>query len=320
MSGIDDLDPWHDDALVRALRAPGTANELADQERYVAAFRATRTSRGNVSPLRRGVRRLGAGGTTVVAVVALSSGVAAAAYTRHLPDPVQRVAHAVLGAPAPRTPPDAAPQADPSPSSPTTSPAAPTSAPTAGTDHAPTTEPTRRPAPPSAGPTSGPTAAPTSAPTAAPTTAPTPAPTTPPTTAPVPTPTTPVPTTHAPRAATGRGVPVRDQPPRRPGLVADPVGQPHGGRRHAGRRSRRGAAAARTAPLAPAGRRDGRHLRRGVLHDAARRRHREVPPRGCPRCTQRRLAGRARPPSDSRLHGRRPGRRRDGQHPRGTNR
>ena len=73
MSGPDELDQWRDDELVRALRAPGTAHELADQERYVAAFRASRTPRGNVSPA-AGVRRLGAGRTTVVAVVALSSG------------------------------------------------------------------------------------------------------------------------------------------------------------------------------------------------------------------------------------------------------
>ena len=115
MSGHDDLDRWGDDAIVRALRAPGTAHELADRERYVAAFRASRTSRSNVSPLRRGVRRLGAGGTTVIAVVALSSGVAAAAYTRHLPGPVQRVVHDVLGAPAPRTTPQRSPERTPRP-------------------------------------------------------------------------------------------------------------------------------------------------------------------------------------------------------------
>ena len=92
-------DDQHDD-LVRALRAPGTATELADQERYVAAFRAASTSRVRSLP-RRAVGRLGAGGTAVVVTVALSSGVAAA-YTGHLPDPVQRLAHTVIGAPAPR--------------------------------------------------------------------------------------------------------------------------------------------------------------------------------------------------------------------------
>ena len=114
-----------------------------------------RTSRGNVSPLRRGVRRLGAGGTTVVAVVALSSGVAAAAYTRHLPDPVQRVVHDVLGAPAPGPRRRPTPQADPPPPSPTD---------VAGSTDAgsPPPHPRRRPthgAPTQtrAGPTSGPT-------------------------------------------------------------------------------------------------------------------------------------------------------------------
>src|SRR5215212_6521076 len=96
-------DNWDGDDLVRALRAPGRPSELAGEERYVAAFRAARTSRGNVSPLRRGVRRLGTGGTAIVVAVGLSSGVAAAAYTNHLPDPVQRAVHEVLGAPAPET-------------------------------------------------------------------------------------------------------------------------------------------------------------------------------------------------------------------------
>ncbi len=95
----DDLDGWADDELVRALRAPGTATELADQQQYVAAFRGAH--RSNVRSLpRRAAGRLGAGGTAVVVTVALSSGVAAA-YTGHLPDPVQRIAHSVMGAPAP---------------------------------------------------------------------------------------------------------------------------------------------------------------------------------------------------------------------------
>src|SRR5690349_886758 len=95
----DDLAGWADDDLVRALRAPGTAAELADQEQYVAAFRGAH--RSNVRSLpRRAAGRLGAGGTAVVITVALSSGVAAA-YTGHLPDPVQQIAHSVIGAPAP---------------------------------------------------------------------------------------------------------------------------------------------------------------------------------------------------------------------------
>ena len=39
MSEQDDLAPWADDDLVRALRAPGTDVELADEQQYVSAFR-----------------------------------------------------------------------------------------------------------------------------------------------------------------------------------------------------------------------------------------------------------------------------------------
>ncbi len=49
-------------------------------------------------------RRLGAGGTAIIVVVALSSGGVAAALTGNLPDPVQEFAHTVIGAPAPETP------------------------------------------------------------------------------------------------------------------------------------------------------------------------------------------------------------------------
>jgi len=103
MSEQDDLAPWADDDLVRALRAPGTDVELADEQQYVSAFREARGSTSSVRPLaRRTVGRLGAGGTAVVLTVALTSGMAAA-YTGHLPDPVQQIAHSVIGAPAPRT-------------------------------------------------------------------------------------------------------------------------------------------------------------------------------------------------------------------------
>jgi hypothetical protein len=100
MTEPDDLGPWADDDLVRALRAPGTATELADEQRYVAAFRDAHRSDVRSLP-RRVASRLGTGGTAVVVTVALSSGVAAA-YTGHLPDPVQSIAHSVLpAAPAP---------------------------------------------------------------------------------------------------------------------------------------------------------------------------------------------------------------------------
>lgn len=94
----DELAGWADD-LVEALRAPGTATELADEEQYVAAFREVGRTQVRWLP-RRAAGRLGAGGTAVVVTVALTSGVAAA-YTGHLPDPVQRIAHSVIGAPPP---------------------------------------------------------------------------------------------------------------------------------------------------------------------------------------------------------------------------
>jgi 5-hydroxyisourate hydrolase-like protein (transthyretin family) len=97
----DDEEQWRDDPLVRALRAPGTPAELADEHEFVAAFRDSRRGSGSV---RRLVGRFGIGATTAVTTIALTAGVAAAAYTQTLPDPVQRFAHRVLepvGVPAP---------------------------------------------------------------------------------------------------------------------------------------------------------------------------------------------------------------------------
>lgn len=98
---MTELDPSTED-LARALRAPATATELQDEERYLAMFREVNaTPPATVRSLpRRAIGRLGAGGTAVVVTVALTSGVAAA-YTGHLPDPVQQLAHTVIGAPAP---------------------------------------------------------------------------------------------------------------------------------------------------------------------------------------------------------------------------
>jgi len=145
MSEQDDLSRWADDDLVRALRAPGTDAELADEQQYVAAFREAHGSTSKVRPLpRRTVGRLGAGSTAVVLTVALTSGMAAA-YTGHLPDPVQQIAHSVIGAPAP------APGAGRVGAAPTRpghdlSPVAPgspaTSAPPGGTTAPPTSTPT----------------------------------------------------------------------------------------------------------------------------------------------------------------------------------
>ena len=111
MSGHDDdLSPWNDDPLVRALRGPGTADELGGPGRVHGRLPG-RPAHGTDadqrrSPARAG-RRLGGGGTAVVVVLALGAGAAAAAaYTQNLPDPVQRAVHGVLGpvgVPAPKT-------------------------------------------------------------------------------------------------------------------------------------------------------------------------------------------------------------------------
>lgn len=85
---------WADDPLVRALRAPGSAEELADEQDFVAAFHAARP-RGRA--VRRLVGRIGLGATTALATVAFTGGMAAAAYTRVLPEPVQDFAHSVFG-------------------------------------------------------------------------------------------------------------------------------------------------------------------------------------------------------------------------------
>ncbi|MFT4288625.1 hypothetical protein [Nocardioides sp.] len=132
-------DDWKDSALVRALRAPGTDAELAGEERAVAAFRAASLRHRGV------VRRLGTSGTAAVAILALSGGVAAAAYTNRLPDPVQRIAHTTLakvGVPAPQPAPlVAAPSKD---TESETGPSTPAGAPTSAR---PTGKSTRSPSP-----------------------------------------------------------------------------------------------------------------------------------------------------------------------------
>lgn len=130
----------HDEAsLEDALRAPGSAEELAQEERYVAMFRAARsaapaTAAGGAA--RTAMRRLGAGGTLAVVFAVASAGVAAA-YSRSLPDPVQRAFHSVLapiGVPAaePRPqpgPPEARTSAEPTPAEPSPAPATSSAAP-----------------------------------------------------------------------------------------------------------------------------------------------------------------------------------------------
>lgn len=104
-------DEYDESELTRALQAPGTTAELADEERYLAMFRAAHADAadGVVVPMagaRRTVRRLGAG-TTIAVMVALATGGVAAAYSSNLPDPVQRAVHSVLaplGVPEPDAP------------------------------------------------------------------------------------------------------------------------------------------------------------------------------------------------------------------------
>lgn len=136
----EDESQWDSDPLVRALRAPATPAELTGEADFVAAYRAQQPRRS----LGRVVGRFGIGATTAVTTIALSAGVAAA-YGRVLPDPVQRIAHSVLGpvgvpAPpdteptvpvlAPRRTPTATPDRAPSPAASTTRGSAPTETPT----------------------------------------------------------------------------------------------------------------------------------------------------------------------------------------------
>ena len=96
----DDLAPWQDTPLVQALTSAASADELAGQGVALAAFRASTSARR-----RRGVVRfLGTGATSVALLGVVGGGVAAAAYTRSLPSPVQSFAHDVfgpIGVPAP---------------------------------------------------------------------------------------------------------------------------------------------------------------------------------------------------------------------------
>lgn len=89
----DDLVAWADDPVVRALLAPAADDELAGDDEIMTAFRRAHGAHRR----RPGARHLGAGVTTVVVALALSGGVAAAAYTHALPAPVQSAMHAVFG-------------------------------------------------------------------------------------------------------------------------------------------------------------------------------------------------------------------------------
>lgn len=180
----DDLAGW-DDPIVRALRAPGSPAELVGEREILTAYRASRPTRGRL----RLVSRLGASGSVALAVVALSGGVAAAAYTQTLPDPIQRIAHRMLapiGVPAAPTDPEPGVTAAAAPpkSAPATASSGPTpSAPHATAHAAAARHPSTHPAHHHSG-APGPTTAPTKAPAVAPA-SPRPVTTPPKTTAPV---------------------------------------------------------------------------------------------------------------------------------------
>jgi hypothetical protein len=103
----DDLAPFADNPVVRALTGPAAPDELTGEAEALAAFRAAGV--GAVRSGRSRARhtaavRWGMGAGTFVVAIALSGGVAAA-YTSSLPEPLQRVANALLGpvgVPAPK--------------------------------------------------------------------------------------------------------------------------------------------------------------------------------------------------------------------------
>ena len=88
----DDLSPFRDDPVFRALTAPGRPDELAADAEVLAAFRSTNASR----PIRRFAARIGTSGGVAVVAVALSGSVAAA-YTAALPAPLQQIVHDAAG-------------------------------------------------------------------------------------------------------------------------------------------------------------------------------------------------------------------------------
>jgi hypothetical protein len=187
----EDLSPFENDPVFQALTGPAAPGELAGEAAALAAFR---TANG-AKPHRRFAARIGTGGGIVIAAIALSGGVAAAAYSNALPSGVQHFVHiATDWLPVPTVP---APPSDHK-SSHTTADSgsgAGSSVPTGGK---PSGGPTGAPAPagsttPSPSPTGSPKVhgrtTPSPGTTTLPTTTPTPTTSTPPTTSPTPTPT-----------------------------------------------------------------------------------------------------------------------------------
>jgi hypothetical protein len=213
----DDLSEFADEPVLRALTGPATPGELAGEAEALAAFRAAVPRRAR----RRYVSRLGVGGSALGIAVAMTGGVAAAAYSSSLPGSMQRPLNDWLGSigvpapnhhhhhhraivsatyhqPTPTAGPPATssgvlstgtpPAAGPSPHlSPTAKPKKPkhrSSPPAASLSATSSTPPSL-----SATPTPTPTDTPTPTPTPTPTDTPTPTPTPTPTDTPTPTPT-----------------------------------------------------------------------------------------------------------------------------------
>src|SRR4051812_26798120 len=97
----DDLSPFREDPVVKALTAPATEAELAGEADALAAFRgeAPATPRR-----RRSGARVATGATVAVLTLGVSGGVAAA-YTANLPDSWQEKVYKQfhsIGVPAPK--------------------------------------------------------------------------------------------------------------------------------------------------------------------------------------------------------------------------
>jgi len=228
----DDLTPWQDSPLVKAMTTDGTDGELSGENAALAAFQASTHGRRG-----RGLVRLISTGATSVALVGLvGGGVAAAAYTRSLPKPVQTVMHEVLGpigvpAPEPHKPSNppngssGASAGDPVIPATSTATPVPTRSESPSTQSSPSARPSASAAKPAGGLPVGsasPTVSPSPTPSESPTATPTPTPT------PIPTPTGPVgdPSTWSISSAASSQLVRVHQNVRITGTLYDASGQP----------------------------------------------------------------------------------------------
>ena len=125
--------------LLRALRAPGSRAELSEEDRYRTMFRAAHSATAPVTTRHsRAPSQLLFGGAVAV-LLAVGTGGVAAAYSGHLPSPIQTLAHHVIGAPEASPP---APSSE-SPVPSTRTPSSPSS-PTAEASKSPSGRPTHQ--------------------------------------------------------------------------------------------------------------------------------------------------------------------------------